>query len=78
MASHGQDIHRLIQALEGIRTNSIDMPAQQIQTFLTVALRPGPTMEDLGATWACLNRQRRAVSRRSRNGTASASPGRTM
>jgi DNA-binding MarR family transcriptional regulator len=47
-STFGREINSLIKAVDAIRTQSIDMPAQQILTFLTVAMRPGITMEDLG------------------------------
>ncbi len=48
MVAYGVEINRLIKAIDAIRTESDDMPAQQIQCFLTIALRPGITMEQLG------------------------------
>ena len=48
MGTFGKEINSLMKAIDVIRTSSDDMPAQQIQTFLCVALRPGITMEDLG------------------------------
>lgn len=47
MGTYGKEINGLMKAIDVIRTDSDDMPAQQIQTFLAVALRPGLTMEDL-------------------------------
>lgn len=38
-----------MRAVDAIRTESDDMPAQQIMCFLAIALRPGITMEQMGA-----------------------------
>jgi DNA-binding MarR family transcriptional regulator len=48
VGSYGKEIHRLMQAIDVLRTNSDDMPIQQLQTILAIALRPGMTMEELG------------------------------
>lgn len=48
MATYGREISGLLRAIDAIRTDSNDMPAQQVMCLLTIALRPGITMEDLG------------------------------
>jgi DNA-binding MarR family transcriptional regulator len=37
-----------MKAIDAIRTDSDDMPAQQLLAFLAIALQPGLTMEQLG------------------------------
>ena len=39
MSSYSREINGLMKAIDVIRTDSDDMPAQQIQCFLAVALR---------------------------------------
>ncbi len=48
MGTFGKEIHRLMKAIDAIRDDEADMPTQQVQVFLAVALRPGITAADLG------------------------------
>jgi DNA-binding MarR family transcriptional regulator len=47
MAGFGKEIHGLMGALDALRGDSVDIPAQQLQALLAVALQPGLTMSDL-------------------------------
>jgi DNA-binding MarR family transcriptional regulator len=57
----------LIKAIDAIRTESDDMPAQQIQVLLAVVLRPGVIHEglikDVGITQASVSRNVAALSK---------------
>ncbi len=50
MGAYSKEIHGLMKAIDAIRGDEIDMPTQQVQAFLAVALRPGLTMADLADT----------------------------
>lgn len=75
-STYSRDIKSLIKAIDAIRTESDDMPAQQIQVFLTVALRPGITMEnlgrDVGISQSSVSRNVAALSKHHRLGKAGA------
>jgi len=47
MGSYGTEINRLMKTIDAIRGDESDMPTQQVQAFLAVALRPGLTMQDM-------------------------------
>lgn len=74
MGSFGKEIHSLIKAVDAIRGDAEDMPIQQLQTVLAIALRPGLTMSDLsdavGMSQASCSRNVAALSRWHRLGKA--------
>ena len=76
MGAYGREINALYKAIDAIRTESIDMPAQQIQTFLVIAMRPGITMEelgrDVGISQSSVSRNVAALSKHHRLGKAGA------
>jgi DNA-binding MarR family transcriptional regulator len=47
MGTYGKEIHSLMKAVDAIRGDAEDMSAQQVQTVLAIALRPGLTTQDL-------------------------------
>jgi DNA-binding MarR family transcriptional regulator len=48
MGAYGEEIHRLMAAIEIARAEDPVMPIQMLQTFLAVARQPGITMQQLG------------------------------
>lgn len=49
MGAYGEEIHRLMAAIEIARADDPVMPIQMLQTFLAIARQPGISMQQLGA-----------------------------
>lgn len=67
MATYGKEIHNLIKAVDILRGDSADFPAQQLLTYLAVARQPGITMaalsEAVGMSQASTSRNVSALSK---------------